>query len=496
MLCHGFSELSAGEVSRELQRRLADREGRVKLIKALPESIRKAQAAYLTTHAGTCQWLIGQQAKTEATVVMTEIELIDEKHASLAALKKNVEALGSDSALDDVKKKELLTRRKAGQKARATGFFELAKTYYAAGLPRHAYDLTHQAIDLDPDHAPARQALGQSKGAEGWTDQWSASQMQKGNVYVAGWGWVPAAAAERVKKGEAFENGRWMSQDDADKTHAEMAAPWIVETQNFNIKSNAPRKAIATLAERIEPFRQVCYRESIEFFQRGERKPGMSFTHAPKSKMLIHYFAQRKDYETALRGEFKGPLKAYIPFLMLFPGFYSPMSHASFIDRGDENPIQQFFVLHEVARQFLGEFAQVGMQGPKPWINEGVAGVMTFAQPDKDGRWYLPSGRGHEAVRKAADLIVEGGMVPLGVLVHMEEAAFGKDPGAEQRRTESSALVRYLLEAKDGIYALDLMELVYDSMKNIKTATFTDYLGDPTEFEKGFLDYLQTGNKE
>ncbi|HYG76246.1 MAG TPA: hypothetical protein VEK08_14675 [Planctomycetota bacterium] len=485
--------LEAGEVSRELQRRIADRETRAKLIKSLPDSIRKGQSAFLTAQAAICQWLITHQAKTDAAVVMTEIELIDDKHASLAGLKKSIDAITSDTPLDETKKKDLAARRKSAQKVRATGFFELAKTYFSSGLPRHAFDLVQQALELDPDLAPARQALGQVKGPDGWTDAFSAAQASKGHVYVPERGWVPAQAAERIKKGEWFENGRWMSIDDADKAHAEMSAAWTVETQHFIIKSNAPRHKVIALAERLEAFRQVCYRECVEFFQRGERKPQISFTHAPKAKLLVHYMAQRKDYEAAIKNEFKGPLKAFIPFLMLFPGFYTPTSHASYFDMGDENPIQQFFVLHEVGRQMLGEFAQVGVQNTRPWINEGIAGVVTFARPDQNGKWYIPTGRSHDAVTKAAELLVNGGMVPLSVLVNMEEAQFNKEPGAEARRTESAAFARYLIDAKDGIYATDFMELVYDTFKGVKTATFADYLGDAAEFEKGFVDFLQGG---
>jgi len=491
------SELCAADQPFQLspagQRRAADRQARTTTLKNFPDMMRKANAQYITVQAGTCQWLIGLKAKDEATKISDEIEKLDDKNSALAALKKGIEGLASDAPLDEAGKKELATRTRNAKKTRAGGLVDAAKSLYTSGLPRQAYELILQAVELDPDHPGAHQALGQSKAGENWADAFSASQIQKGMTYLSDYGWVPTAAVERTKKDEWFDNGRWLPLADADQAHSVLATPWVIETPHFTIRSTGPRKRAVALGERLENFYQVVYHEYLEFFLRGEKKPQMSFTHAPAKKMLVHQFGDKKDYETTIKNDLKNPiLKPFIPFLTMLPGFYVQVSHASYFQVGDDNAFQQIFTLNMVTRQILCEYTQGGSPEPKPWILGGSAEMLMVAKPGDDGKWYVPASHAHQSVITATELFNNGGLLPLATLLSMEKNVYDKEPANKDNNATAGALSRFLIDTKDGIYALDFLEFLHDGIKNPKgTAPLSDYLGmDIPELDKMFREFL------
>jgi hypothetical protein len=489
--------LAAGDAPFQLsaagQRRAADRQARANMLKNFPELMRKANGPYITAQVTVCQWLLGLKAKDEAAKIVDEIEKLDAQHTALAGLKKSLEGLASDTPLEDAAKKDLAGRVRTAKKARAGGLVDAAKSLYAGGLPRQAYELLLQAVEFDPDHAAAHQALGQSKAGEAWVDAFSASQIQKGMTYLSDYGWVPTQAVDRTKKDEWFDNGRWMPLNDADTAHSTAATAWLIETPHFSIKSTGPRKRAVALGERLENFYQVVYHEYLEFFLRGEKKPQMSFTHAPAKKMVFYQFADKKDYENAIKNDIKIPaLKPFIGFLSLLPGVYLQMSHASYFQLGDDNIFQQIFTTNMVSRQILCEYTQGGSPEPKPWLLGGAAEMLQVAKAGDDGKWYVPISHAHQAVIAATELLNNGELLPIPILLSMEKNAYDKEPGNKANNATAGALSRFLIDTKDGVYALDYLEFVNDTLKNPKaTAPLSDYLGmDFPDLDKAFREFL------
>lgn len=476
------------------QRRAADRQVRMSAAKSLPEAIKRANAPYVAALTGACQWLIGLQAKNDASAVLAEVEGLDDKNQALPDLKKKVEELAAPAVLDEAKQKELATRLKTARKSRAAAIADLAATYYRTGLSRLACDLLQQVLNCDPDNPAARQALGQVHAGTEWKDAFSAQQTQRGSVYVPDMGWVPAAAAERAKNGEWFENGRWLPVEEADKLHAEAAKAWVIETQYFTLKSTASRKQSVQTAERLEGFRQACYRECLDFFLREKRSPQMYFVQASTKKMLVNLFSAKADYDAAIKKEFKAA-GAFQAILQILPGFYTPYTHASYFNQATAlalpEQLRTIFMQKQVAGQIFSEYAQTGMAGPKPWIGASVCGAMQSAAPDNSGSFSVPSGRQHEAVAKAAEMLKGGNLPPLQTLFTLEGPQFD-NPLMPGNTETASALCRFLLETKDGAYALDFLDFVYDSYKGLKSANLGDYIGmDTAALEKEFQAYLK-----
>jgi len=489
------------------QRRAAERQARAAALKALPDAVKRANTPYANALAAVGQWLVGLQAKNDAQAVVTEIEALDDKNAALVGLKKSVEGIATPAFLDEAKQKELVTRLKAARKTKASALVDMASTYYRSGLPKQAYELVQQALEVDPDNNVARQALGQvkvnlpkpatpqegaDKGGAEWKDPFTAQHMQKGNVYVPELGWVPAQVAERVKNGEWFENGKWMPLDDADKLHSTAATPWVIETQHFTLRSTAGRKQSVQMAERLEGMWQVCYAEYLDFFVRERRGQQMSFTHAVSKKMLVHLFGEKADYDAMVKKELKAAPAIVAALLLLpLPGFYTPLTHASCFNQTVPEPFRTVFSQNQIASQILSEYAQTGAQGPRPWISASVCDGVQQATPDEKGRYTVPPGRKHPAVAKAAEMSQAGNIPQLAKLFTLDDTAF-HNPLMPGNGETAAALGRFLLETKEGAYAADYLEFVYDSYRGAKNASLNEYIGmDNATLEKEFWEYLK-----
>ncbi|MGD0088327.1 MAG: hypothetical protein ABSE73_00210 [Planctomycetota bacterium] len=476
-----------GEMS---QRRTAERQTRMSALRDLPEALKRSNEPYLAALGSVCQWLIGLQAKDEAGKLLAEMDGLNEKNSASPALKKSLEAIAAPAALDEAKQKELATRLKAARTARAAALANLAATYHRASLPRTALGLVMQALDSDPNNAVARQALGQVLVGTEWKDAFAAQQIQKGNVYVPDMGWVQGALAERAKKGEWCENGRWMPIDEADKLHKDTAKPWTIETQHFNLVSTAPRKISVQVAAELDGLRQACNREYLDFFMRERRSPQMQFTQPLPKKMLVHFFGEKPDYDAVIKKEFKNQLAVQI-ILLLLPGIYSATTHASYFNQAAPEPFRTLFRQNQVASQILSEYTQAPAGNPKAWIGTSVCGSVQYALPDDAGHFSLPVGHKHPAVGKAAEMLQQGTLPPLATLFTLDAGGFW-NPLMPGNSEAISAFCRFLMDTKDGAYALDFQEFVYDSYKGVKNASLNDYLGmDNATLEQEFHEYLK-----
>lgn len=482
------SLLSLSVSAGEGPRRAAERQARAAFLKTYPEKLQKAQGAYVAALLGTAQWLVGSQARDEGAKLAQEISSLDEKNSGLQALNKSLDAIATDVPLDEAKKKELATRLKTAQKTRATGLMDLARNCFTAGLVRQSYDLIRQILEMDPDNPVARQTMGQTKQGDAWYGTWTAAQMQKGNVWLPELGWVPTAAVERTKKGEWFDNGKWSSMADADRSHSEGVSAWTIETEHFILKSAATRKASVAVAERLEGFRQAFYREYLEFFIHGSDKKGaMSFAQTETKKMTVYYYSQAGDFELMVRKEFP---KQYAPVLSVYPSIYYQAKHASYHNGGADSPFTQVVMSHELARQIATEYTQALGTTPKPWVAAAMAQGIEFASAADDGKWTVPSGHQHPNVIKCTDMAKNGVMPQVSPLLSYEEAGFNKD--SDRNSDVSGAFMRFLLEAKDGQYANDVLDFIYDSYKSPKSnLSLNEYTGlEHAELEKAFADYL------
>jgi hypothetical protein len=471
--------------------RAADRAQRAVIAKEYLAARKSAENTCLNSLASSVRWLATLNAQAEARDLVKEIRDADAKFVGLQQLDKLVTDIAKPAPLEESKKKELASRKLNAQRQKATALVELAGRCYRGELLGYAYDLACDALLADPDNAIVRQAMGQSKSGNAWYSPFDTAALGRGDVYVADVGWVPKAAQTRVAAGEWQENGTWMPIAEANRVHANPANPWIIETDNFILKSTASRKQATFIAEKLEAIRELCFREYLDFFLRGSKKTGgqMLFNKPFPKKLVVNYFGRKADFESSIAvSEIPGENK---PLLLRSAGFYSPHVHGSYFYY-DPNfgPFQVIVMQHEVTHQILGEYSSGGADFP--WLSEGVADVLEAAAPaSESNRLVLPHGYDHPDVIKAAAMLKHNTLPSIPNLMTLNRAAFHGEAVRRMNYEVSGALCRFLLEYKDGAYAADFLEYLYDSYQARSTIGIGKYLGmEPAEIETEFRTYL------
>jgi hypothetical protein len=477
--------------SRESQQRLADRKVRQQLAKDYVTARRRILSGYLSGLEKLAAWLTEQKAKTEAEAVLAELAKEGPENTQWAKLKADAETIAAPQALADAQKGDYEKRLSAARRAGASGLVQLARTCNAAGLVNYAYDLLQDVLLISPDDVTARAAMGYVKSGQEWLPTFVAMQQRSGLCYLPHIGWVPKQASERIGKGEWFEAGRWLKLADADQLHANVDTPWIIETENFTLKSTCNRKQAIAISEKLEAIRQCCYRQFLDFFLRGSDKRGaqLLFNIASTRKLEVNYYATQADYATVVQRSKPG---GNTELLLNSVGFYSPAQHASFfyhLDWGNDENLT--IMQHEVTHQVLGEYARGRVDTPI-WLVEGLAETTGYARPDARGWLMIPSGRKHPDVRQAAKWLAESKLQPINVLLGLTDEAFHEEPNRGRNYKWSGAFSRFLLEFEDGIYATDFLEYAYDRYTGRAKTPLTDYLGMPAKaLNEAFREYLE-----
>ncbi len=470
--------------------RAANRAQRASTAKEYLDAKKSAENTCLTSLAGIARWLVTLNAKADAKQIVSEIRDADPKFTGLAQLEKLVDDIAQPTVLDEKKKHELATRKTSAQHQKAAALLELAGRCYRAELMGYAYDVAWAALDADPDNTIARSAMGQTKVGDKWYTPYEAAALGEGNVYVAEAGWVPKDSQKRVAAGEWYENGKWMTLADANKLHANSATPWTIETDNFILKSTATRKQAIFIAEKLEAIRELCFREYLEFFLRGSKKAGgqMLFNKPFAKKLIVNYAGNKSGFEqeisaSAIPAEHKG-------LLLRSAGFYSGHVHASFFYY-DPNfgPFQVSVMQHEVTHQILGEYSNGSALFP--WLSEGVAEVLEAAAPNSAGRILLPHGYEHPDVIAAAEMARRNTLPDLTKLTALTREGFHNEAVRSINYQVSGAFCRFLLEYKNGAYAADFLEFLYDSYQQRASNNLQKYMDlDIAALDKEFRVYL------
>ncbi len=485
--CHAAQP---GSNDAERMRRIGERAGREKIAKGYASARRSAEQPYLHALASIIKWLAPLEAKADADKLLEEIQTADKDYLNLKDLEKIAAAIAAPKELDDKQKKELETRVKLARKQRAEGLLGVARTCYGAGLLGYAYDLASEVLRCDPENALCRTAMGQVKVGAEWKTKYEAAQLQQGNLYLAGLGWVPKPAVDRVKNGEWLDGAKWMSMEDANKLHASLSSPWVIETENFTLKSTSTRKRAMEIAERLESIRALVFRQYLEFFMRGSKQKSaqLLFSAAAEKKMVVNYFGSQKDFTAAIdKLEMRNSSREVT---LRSAGFYSHKEHASFFYY-DANfgPFLITVMQHEITHQVLGEFTQDGADSV--WLVEGVAQVMEVAQPGDDGRLSLPPGLEHPDAITAARMLKKGSLPPASRLMYMAHADFHAEPGRSANYTASGALCRFFMDYKNNTLCADFLEYLHDCYRS-KTVRLRDYIDmDDAAIDKAFEAWLQ-----
>jgi hypothetical protein len=305
----------------------------------------------------------------------------------------------------------------------ARALFELAKQQLEANHAARAYQLLHEVLHEDPDHAPARQVLGYRQVNGRWRRPEGTIRMQ-----------ILRAANPAL----AFAAGK----------------SWQIDSEHFKITTNHSPEAGQRLAARLEELHDVWQQVFFCYWSKPATLARQFETKPPAGRTLRRHdvvlFRDRQQYLEQLRKS--------EPQIELTVGLYLEPAKTAFFYGGAETTEDNWF--HEVTHQLFSETGRVtppvGTQA-NFWIVEGVALYMESLQ--RWERYFTVGGLDAHRLQFARyRVLTERFYAPLRELVGLGRTALQQHPEIRQLYSEAAGLAAFLMDDHRGRYRETLVE--------------------------------------
>lgn len=351
------------------------------------------------------------------------------------------------------------------REGQAAFLFELSSKMLNSGRADLAFQLLHEVLHENPDHAEARRILGYRR----LNGQWRRPT-----------GDITATIARSRHSDFPWPPGGY----------------WQINSQHFRIITNGDKEAAIKLAGNLERLFDVWKQLYFDYWSNRDSLQRLfdndSVPRTSRKKHVVVLFASRDEYNAALRDDFPGIEQSL--------GFYSSIRKESmlFDDRGEAVTIPTW--RHEVTHQLFQESfrtpSQVGLNH-NFWLIEGLA---MYMESMVDHQRYVTVG-GFDAQRlqfARFRLFHERFFVPLDVLSRWGRDEFQRNELVKKLYTESSGVTHFLMDGDHGRHRqalVALARLVYtnrqriDSLETLTDASFQD-LG------KAYQQFLRVTKQE
>jgi len=294
--------------------------------------------------------------------------------------------------------KEKLSSAKTRYQKKLQSHPDKADKYYASQLSRlmkwadkselsnQALEIARQIIAISPDHIAARKRAGFKKHEGHWFKEIELKkQLEAGNIYSEKFDWVAPGDLKHLKKGEIRIDGKWMTEEDANKAHSAWDKAWQLESTHWKITSNYKYSYIQNCLKLIESEYDL-FRKVFKNCLKNEGKID--------KKMEVFIYKNRKEYLVKVKEIDDG-----MSVNSENTGFFDTGTNTSYFyysppdpDEDRAVPLTIATLKHECCHQLF--FKLCGMyahdKAPSFWAEEGIACVMeTFVVDDK-GKASLP----------------------------------------------------------------------------------------------------------
>ena len=377
--------------------------------------------------------------------------------------------------------------------------------------PRHyalAQDCLRRVIERVPDHPEARRLLGYVPHEGGWATPFAVSQLRSGKVLHPTYGWVPAGWVPHLEKGElpAPDTRRWLAADEADALRRNWAAPWKIDTEHFEIRTNVPLSEAIAFGRHLEAFHDLFFAmladvlgDRTPLAQRFKQKAKTGETDGPSHK--VYYFASRDEFIEHLRplqgdaaeqilGVYVPPRKGVRPAVA--PAYF-------FRDPGGQLDVTAT-LYHEVSHQLLFESGGAGMNDFKKnvgnyWVFEGLGTYFETLQPQPDGSIEIGGLVGERLLAAKQNLVEKGRIVPLADYARLDQDGFNERGDVYLNYQEAIAFATFFLQGGGGKYREGFLDYVRDAyfgrLRRTGGRSLEDRLDSTYDrLQKEMLDYL------
>lgn len=337
----------------------------------------------------------------------------------------------------------------------AQQIFDLAKEAADDGANATAFQLLHEVIYYDRDHADARRILGHKKKADSW-------RVNTDRI--------------RVKKSrQAFDLLQWPG-----------GTYITVTTPHFTINSTASEEETKFLAQQLEDWHDVWRQVFFEYWSPASVArwiAGKGSFREPKQRYRVAFFKDHQQYVNTLENWVKGVQNS--------AGYYNRDLKLSFFPAGDDATTRDTW-RHELTHQLFRESIRA-RENPFAdqhlWLDEGIA--MYFESLIDYGGYVTLGGFDSRRMQFArVRKLREGFFVPLEPLALMSQSEFQQRGDIAALYSQSAGMTHMLMNDQHGQMQPKITEFMKAMHKQkVKRDAFEQSLNK--SFAQLDLEYLQ-----
>jgi len=366
------------------------------------------------------------------------------------------------------------------------------------GAAETAMSMVWDVLAADPNHAPARRALGQTRAGDAWLTPWEKVEARRGRVDHPVFGWTPKRHVDRLEAGERLLDGRWVEPEREALVRSNFASGWVCETEHYEVQTNVSLERGAEIARQLERF-HTFFRATFpgfgldpgdlrKRFSTVGRVPTYDNIGAADGKFHVHLYRTKAEYVLALQ--------AQTPQIEVTNGYYDNRSRiASFYENGPGADPRTLF--HEATHQLFYECTardrMVGETGHY-WAVEGIGCYMESFRDD-GATMSAGSPRYARFVNARDVLLEEKFLVPLAEFDARGRQAFQTAPELFNCYSQASGLTHFFMHAGDGALrpalTVHLAELYHPAVRPNQIRPLDRLTGVPwTKLEELYRGYL------
>ncbi len=349
------------------------------------------------------------------------------------------------------------------RKEQAKQLFLLAGQEARAGHGAEAYQLLHEVLREDPDHAETRRVLGYIATSSGWRNPQQRIRRRPGTSIHPTFGW---------------QRKRY----------------WKIDSGHFQVTTNANPKIgieVVKFLERVHAvWRQLFFDYWSTSKQLTARLEGGRTTLGPEPKFQVVVFRDRDEYVQQL-GRFESQIGISV-------GYYSQTAKTAYFF-ADEKKTHRSWV-HEATHQFFQETRpttkQVGEQG-NFWVIEAVALYMESLVCHD--HYCTTGGVDAERLQYARYRgLCERNLRPLAKLVALGRTEFQKDQDVRRLYSQSAGLAHFFMHADSRRLARPLVQyLLAVYQRRDGPQTLQQLAGcDDTEIDRDYIQFLNVTDQQ
>ncbi len=333
-----------------------------------------------------------------------------------------------DAASDSARLTQLWRRKFLDLRAaRARDLFQLAGQRLTAGMPEQAFQLLHEVLREDPNHAESRRILGYRRAGAAWQKPERAVRTRSGDRNHPQFGW---------------RRRRY----------------WIVESEHYEIQTDHSSQAGVELADELERLVDVWQQAFFGFWAADDalrlRFAGQDVPLGPKRRFRVVLFRDHQEYLAQL-----GPGEPQIAKTL---GYYLAGRGTAYFHAGDDSVRTTW--LHEATHQLFQE-SVAGIRAPGEagnfWIVEGVALYMESLRP-RDGYCVLGGWDARRLQFARYRTFNERFQLPLRELVGFGRERLQQDDDIRRLYSLAAGLAHFLIDYQGGIYRPAIVSYLRD----------------------------------